>query len=101
MVKGWKCVTRVWDVGLQDFWDAITLYKVKISSITLEKSILGGGDYVIVMNTCRIQDLHFSVNYSRCWTFLDLDVSNLDKTPTRRVEVHDVEPILNPSIEQD
>ena len=43
-VKGWKGVTRVWDVGLKDFWDAITLYKVKISSISLEMSRSGGGD---------------------------------------------------------
>ena len=27
-------------------------------------------------------------------------MSNLDETPTRRVEVHDFEPSLNPSIEE-
>lgn len=37
-LKGGKGVARVWDVGLQDFWDATKLYKVKISSIALEMS---------------------------------------------------------------
>ena len=39
-VKGWKGVTRVWDVGLRDFWDAITVYKVNIDWVSQSMNVV-------------------------------------------------------------
>lgn len=58
---------------------------VKIPSIAREVSRRGGGEGVIVMNTSRIQEVLFSVSYSRWYTSQNLDVSDTDEAPAKKV----------------
>lgn len=72
---------------------------VEIPSITLEMSSGRGGKGVTLMSMSRIQEVRFPMSYSRWYTCLDLDVSNTNEAPAKRVGGHDLESSLKPFIE--